>query len=90
LFDGLSSSKSSLVSQQPIQSLVEELVVLMQSSVDTTLISRADASLDHVASQPIQLVVEEMVMLMQSSTNPTLLLESVEYMKEILQVFYPP
>jgi hypothetical protein len=76
LSEGPSSSESSSVSQQSIQSLVDEVVMLMQSSVDTTLILGGDASLDHVVSHPIQPVVEEVVMSMQSSVDPTLLLES--------------
>jgi hypothetical protein len=51
--------------QHPIQSLVDELVILMQSLVDPTLILEGDASLDHVVSQPIQPLVEEVVVSMQ-------------------------
>jgi hypothetical protein len=67
-----------MVSQQLIQSLIDELVVPMQSSGNTTLVLGDDVSLDHVVSHPIQPVVEEVVVLIQSSFDPTLLLESDE------------
>jgi hypothetical protein len=63
LSEGPSSSESSLVSQQSIQSLVDEVIVSIPiSSPDTSLILGGDASLDHVVSHPIQPVVEEVVM----------------------------
>jgi hypothetical protein len=82
-------SESSLVSQQSIQSLVDEVVMSMQSLVDTTLILGGDVSLDHVVSHPIQPVVEEVVEPMQSSFDPTLLLESDQFSKvvELMQSF---
>jgi hypothetical protein len=83
LSEGPSSSESSSVSQQPIQSLVDEVVMSMQYSVDTTLILGGDASLDHVVSHPIQPMVEEVVMPMQSLVDPTLLLESDESTKVV-------
>jgi hypothetical protein len=48
LSEGPSSSQSSLVSQKCIQSLVDEVVSLVQYSTDTTLILGGDVSLDHV------------------------------------------
>jgi hypothetical protein len=71
-----------LVSQQSNQYLVDEVVVSMQSSADSTLVFGGDASLDHVLSHHIQPMVEEVVMLMKSLVDPTLLLES-EKSKEV-------
>jgi hypothetical protein len=45
--------------------LVDEVGVLMQYLVDTTLVLEGDASLDHVVLHPIQLMVEEVVEMMQ-------------------------
>jgi hypothetical protein len=75
-FEGPSSSVSSLDSQQSNQSLVNEVIVLIASLANKTLILGGDASLYHVLSHYIQTVVEEVVMPMQFSANPTLLLES--------------
>jgi hypothetical protein len=84
LSEGPSSSVSSLVSQQSNQSLVDEVIMSIPYSADTTLILGGDASLDHVVSHPIQPVVEEVVMCpMQSSTDPTLLLESDQSSKVV-------
>jgi len=56
-------SKSSLVSQQSIHPLVDEVVVPMQSSANPTPFWGDDAPLDHVVSQPTWIVVEEVVVL---------------------------
>jgi hypothetical protein len=64
-FEGHFSYDSSLVSQKSIQSLVDEVVMLMQYLVDTTLVLEGDASLDHVLLHPIQLMVKEVVDMMQ-------------------------
>jgi hypothetical protein len=50
-----------LVVSHPIQPMVEEVVVSMQSSVDPTLLLESDKS-------------KEVTLPMQSSVNPTLLL----------------
>jgi hypothetical protein len=65
-----SSYESSLVSQQSIQSLVEEVVVPMQSSIDPTFFLESDES-------------TKVVLSMKSSVNPTLLLESNESTKVV-------
>jgi hypothetical protein len=59
------------------------MVVLMQSSTNTTLILGGDAYLDHFSLHSIQLVVEEVVIFMQYSVVPTLLLESDESTKVV-------
>jgi hypothetical protein len=63
LYDIPSSLESSLVSQQPIQSLIDQVVVLMQYSINATLFLESDES-------------TKVVTLMQSSVDPTLLLGS--------------
>jgi hypothetical protein len=59
--------ESFLVPQHYNPSLVEKMVMLMQSSSDTTLLLGGDVSLDHVVSHHVQ----PMVVSMQSSTNNT-------------------
>jgi hypothetical protein len=54
--------------------LVDEVVMMIPSSVDTTLILVGDASLEHVVSHPIQLMVEEVVATMKYLVDPSLLL----------------
>jgi hypothetical protein len=76
LSDDPSCFELSLVSQQSKPSLVDALVVPMQSSSSTTLLLGIDASLDHVVSHSIQPMVEEVVMSIQSSVDPNILLES--------------
>jgi hypothetical protein len=51
-----------LVVSQPIQPLVEKVVMLMQSSADPTPLLGGEVPLDHVVSQPIQPLVEKVVM----------------------------
>jgi hypothetical protein len=77
-----SDCESSKFSSQPIQPLVNEVVMSMQSSTNPTLFWGGDAPSDHVVSEPIQLVVEEVVVRMQSLADPTLL-ESAESMKVV-------
>jgi hypothetical protein len=72
LSSGPSGSESSLVSQHSNPSLVDTMVMPMQSSVDTTLVLGSDASLDHVVSHPVQ----PTVMSMQSSADTTPVLGS--------------
>jgi hypothetical protein len=67
LSGGPSNSESSLVSQHSNPSLVDTLVVTMQSSAKTTLVLGSDVSLDHVVSHHAQPVV----MSMQSSAETT-------------------
>jgi len=88
LFEGPSSSKSSSVSLQSIQSLVDEAVVPMKCSTNTTLFWGVDESLDHVVSNLIQPVAEEVVVSMQSLVDPTLLLESDKYTKVVSLMQY--
>jgi hypothetical protein len=59
-----------LVSQHYNSSLVDTTVMLMQSSVDTTLVLESDASLNHVVSH----LVQPKIVSMKSSadTNPLL------------------
>jgi hypothetical protein len=76
LSEGPSSFVSSSVFQQFNQSLVDEVIMPIPSSVDTSLIFGGDSSLDHVVSHSIQPMVEEVVTPMKYSINPTLLLES--------------
>jgi hypothetical protein len=85
---GPSSPDPSSVSQQHIKSLVDEVAMLMQSSINNSLLLEGDASLYHVFLQSIQLVVERVVVPMQSSTDPTLLLESDESTKVIMPMQY--
>jgi hypothetical protein len=61
------------VSSQPIERLVDELVTVMQSSIEPTPLLGVDAPLDHVVSQFIHSLFDEVIILMQSSTDPTLL-----------------
>jgi hypothetical protein len=42
-----------LVVSQPIQALVEKVIMLMQSSTDPTHLLRGEVPLDHVVSQPM-------------------------------------
>jgi hypothetical protein len=49
------------VSSQSIQPLVENVVTLMQSSVDPTPLLRGEVPLDHVVSHPIQPLAEKVV-----------------------------
>jgi hypothetical protein len=60
LFWGGDAPSDHVVSQC-IHPLVDEVLVLMQSSTDPTLIFGGDFPSNHVVSQPIQLVVEEVV-----------------------------
>jgi hypothetical protein len=92
LSKGPSIFASSLVSQQSNQSLIDEVVISIPFSVDTSLILGGDVSLDHIISHPIQLVFEEVVTLMKSSTNPNLLLESEQSSKvvELTQYLVDP
>jgi hypothetical protein len=53
-----------LVVSQPIQPLVEKVIMLMHSSVDPTPLLRGEVPLGHVVSQPIQPLIEKVVMLM--------------------------
>jgi hypothetical protein len=76
LSQGPYSPESPLVSQKHIQSLVNEVVEPMQSSIYPTLLLDCDVSTDHVLSQPIQPIFYEVVNSMQSLVDPTLLLES--------------
>jgi hypothetical protein len=64
-------SKSSHVSSQSIQPLVEKVVMPMQSSADPTPLLGGDVPLDHVVPQPIHPLVAKVVMPMQSSADPT-------------------
>jgi hypothetical protein len=82
LSKGPSSSESSSVSQQYIQYLVDEAVMPMKYSTNTSLVLGGDVSLDHVVSHPIKPVVEEMAAPMQYSIDPTLLLKT-ENSKEV-------
>jgi hypothetical protein len=66
--------------------LVDELVVMMQSSADPTPHLGGDVTVDHVVLQLIHLVVEKVVMPMQSSVDPTLLLESVKSTKVVMPI----
>jgi len=79
-------SESSEVYSQPIQPLVDEMVMLMQSSTDPTPLLGGVVSSNHVVLQPIQSVVEEVVVLMKSLVDPTLLLESVESTKVVMSM----
>jgi hypothetical protein len=79
-------SESSEVPSQPIQPVVEKVVVLMQYLTDPTSILGGDVPLDHVVSQPIQLVVEKVVTLIQSLPDSTLLLESVKSTKVVMSM----
>jgi hypothetical protein len=65
LSDSPLGSESSLVFQHPNPYLVDTSVMMMQYSVDSTLIFGGDASLDHVVSHHVQ----PTVLLMQSSTE---------------------
>jgi hypothetical protein len=87
LYEVPSSSKSSSISQQYIQSLVDE-VVLKQYFSDTTLTLGDEASLYHFVSHPFQPMVEEVVSSMQSSANPTSLLGSDESIKVVSPMQY--
>jgi hypothetical protein len=58
LSKGSSSSELYSVSQQTIQSFVDEVVFSMQSSPNTTLILGGDASLYRVVSHHFQQVVD--------------------------------
>jgi hypothetical protein len=53
-----------LVVSQPIQPLVEKVIMLMQSSADPTPLLRGEVTLDHVVSQSIQPLVEKVVISM--------------------------
>jgi hypothetical protein len=74
------------VSSQPIQPVVEKVVMMRQSSVDPTPLLGGDVPVDHVVSQPIQPVVEKVVTPMHSSDDPTLLLESDESTKVVMPI----
>jgi hypothetical protein len=65
-----------LVVSQPIQPLVEKVVMLMQSLADPTPLLGGEVPLEHVVSQPIHPLVAKVVMLMHSSDDPTLILGS--------------
>jgi hypothetical protein len=67
-------SKSFEVSSQPIQLVVEKLVMPIQSSTNPTPILGGEVPLDHVVSQPIHPLVAKVVMSMQSLADPTPLL----------------
>jgi hypothetical protein len=62
---GPSGSEASMVSQHSIPSLVDTIVMLMQSLVDTSFPLGVDASFHLVVSHPVQ----PMVLSMQSSTD---------------------
>jgi hypothetical protein len=53
-----------LVVSQPIQPLVEKVIMLMQSLTDPTPLLRGEVTLDHVVSQPIQPLAEKVVISM--------------------------
>jgi hypothetical protein len=78
-----SSYESYEVSSYFIQHLVDEMVMPMQSSADTTSLLGGDSPSNHVVLQPIHPVVDEVVMSMKSSVDPTLLLESVKSTKVV-------
>jgi hypothetical protein len=63
-----------LVVLHPIQLVVEEVVVLMQSSVDPTLLLESDKS-------------KEVTLPMQSSVNPTLLFEGDASFDHVLRIY---
>jgi hypothetical protein len=65
-------SESYLVSQHPNPSLVDTMIVSMQSLVDTTLVLGIDVSLDHVVLHPVQ----PPIMPMQYSSHTTLVSRS--------------
>jgi hypothetical protein len=69
------------VVSQCVHPLVDEVLILMQSSTEPTLLFEGDFPSNHVVSQPIQPVVEEVVVPMKYSVDPTLLLEIVESTK---------
>jgi hypothetical protein len=71
------------VVSQPIQSLVEKVVMPMQSSIDPTPLLRGEVPLDHVVSQPMQSLVEKVVTPSRSLVDPTLLLKSVKSTKVV-------
>jgi hypothetical protein len=73
LFDGPYSSKSSLVSQQIIQLVVEEVFVSMKSSINPTLLLESDDSMKVISS-------------MQSSVDPTLVLGSDAYFNYVFSI----
>jgi hypothetical protein len=83
-----SDFESSEVSSQYIQPLVDEVIVSMQSSSNTTPLLGGDVHVDHIVSQPIQPVVEKAVTPMQSLVDPTLLLESVNSTKVGMSMQY--
>jgi hypothetical protein len=68
--------------------LVDEVVVPMQSSPNTTLVLGGDVSLNRVVSHPFQQVVDEVVALMQYLVDITLPLESDESSKVISPMKY--
>jgi hypothetical protein len=78
-----SNFESSSVSLQSVHPLVDEVVMSMQYSADTTPLLGGNAPSYHVVSQPIQPLVEEVVVPIQSSIDPTLLLESVDSTKVV-------
>jgi hypothetical protein len=52
-----------------MQSLVEKVVMPMQSSTDPTPLLRGEVPLDLIVSQPMQSLVEKVVMPMKSSAD---------------------
>jgi hypothetical protein len=77
-----------LVVSQPIQPLVEKVVMSMQSSADPTHLLGGEVPLDHVVSQPIQPLVVKVVMPMHSSNDPTLLLGSDVSTDYVFSIFH--